>query len=104
MKPGYEPKNALGIAGWILEECGEVMQCVGKAMRFGLDGTNPDLPEDERETNGEAIVREAEDLWRAIVYAGDAVKNNANVFVYHTLFPVLHEVLITKARAPRNEP
>ena len=69
MKPGYEPTTALGMFGWILEETGEVLQAVGKSMRFGLDGKNPDLPEEERESNLDAIVRESEDLWRAVTFA-----------------------------------
>jgi hypothetical protein len=99
MKPGYEPKTALGIAGWVLEETGEVLQAIGKSMRFGLEGTNPDLPEAERETNADAILREVEDLWCSLVYAGRSVKNAGNVFVYHTMLPVLHEVLTDKTKS-----
>lgn len=66
MKPGYEPTSLIGAAGWVIEEYGETLQCLGKCMRLGLDGSNPDLPEPERETNQDALEREMMDVVNAL--------------------------------------
>ena len=66
MKPEYKPVTELQKLGYLVEECGEVMQAVGKSIRWGLDNYNPELPEEERETNRAWILRELEDLKLAI--------------------------------------
>lgn len=66
MKPEYEPKTQLQILGYLVEECGETMAAVGKSLRWGLESTNPELPESERETNRDWILRELADLKRAV--------------------------------------
>lgn len=40
----------------LLEECAEVQQAVTKALRFGLEGVNPNKP--EFSTNAKNIIRE----------------------------------------------
>ena len=52
--------------GYLVEECGEVQAAVGKTIRWGLDSYNPELPEEERETNREWVLRELKDLEQAI--------------------------------------
>ncbi|KKN37359.1 hypothetical protein LCGC14_0764200 [marine sediment metagenome] len=68
MKPDhkYYPKTIQQKLGYLVEECGEVQAAVGKALRWGLESYNPDLPEEERETNREWILRELKDLEQAI--------------------------------------
>lgn len=66
MKERYRPKTREQRIGWLVEECGEVQAAVGKTLRWGLDGYNPELPPEERETNRDWILRELHDLKRAI--------------------------------------
>jgi hypothetical protein len=74
MKPQYEPKNIQQALGYLVEEAGEVQAAVGKTIRWGLDSTNPELPEAERETNRDWILRELVDLERAIARARQFIK------------------------------
>lgn len=60
------PITDLQKLGYLVEECGEVMAAVGKTIRWGLDSSNPELPEQERETNRDWILRELKDLKDAI--------------------------------------
>ena len=66
MKKQYMPITELQKLGYLVEECGEVMAAVGKTIRWGLDSSNPELPEQERETNRDWILREVSDLKDAI--------------------------------------
>jgi NTP pyrophosphatase (non-canonical NTP hydrolase) len=66
MKKQYMPITDLQKLGYLVEECGEVMAAVGKTIRWGLDSSNPELPEQERETNRDWILRELKDLKDAI--------------------------------------
>ena len=66
MKKQYMPITELQKLGYLVEECGEVMAAVGKTIRWGLDSSNPELPEQERETNRDWILRELKDLKDAI--------------------------------------
>lgn len=45
------------------EECGEIQQEIGKAIRFGIDDINPVT----KERNGDAIIREFNDLCGAMI-------------------------------------
>lgn len=67
LKPGdrYFPRRDQRIA-YLVEECGETLAAAGKALRWGLDSSNPELPEGERETNREWLLRELADLRQAI--------------------------------------
>lgn len=66
MKPQYEPKTTEQRLGYLVEECGEVLAAVGKAQRWGLESTNPELPPEKREENQDWILRELKDLRGAI--------------------------------------
>ena len=88
MKPEYEPKDTESRLGYLVEECGEVLSGVGKAIRWGLDSTNPELradlaTPDERdrvpaETNRDWILRELHDLEGAIAHARIACCENCD--------------------------
>jgi len=66
MKPGYEPRDYNEARGQLVEEAGELVSALGKMLRFGEASYNPELPEDEQETNIQAVLREARDVKRAI--------------------------------------
>ena len=65
-RPEYEPKSPVERLGYLIEECSEVLVAAGKAVRWGYDGYNPELPEDKRDTNAEWLKRELDDLDEAI--------------------------------------
>jgi NTP pyrophosphatase (non-canonical NTP hydrolase) len=65
-RPEYEPKTPQQRLGYLVEECGEVMAAAGKAIRWGLDSSNPELPPERRETNAAWLLRELADLTVAI--------------------------------------
>lgn len=50
----------------LVEECGEVLQAVGKTQRWGLYSVNPELPPDKQEINKDWILRELADLRETI--------------------------------------
>ena len=75
MKPEYRPKTTLEKLGYLVEECGEVMAAAGKTIRWGLDSVNPELSQDEQETNRDWLLRELSDLKRAI----RIISNDENV-------------------------
>jgi hypothetical protein len=52
--------------GYLVEEAGEVLAALGKSIRWGLDSCNPELPEDQRETNQQWLLREMADLKEAL--------------------------------------
>ncbi len=66
MKKKYYPKTNREKLGYLVEECGKTIGAIGKALRWGLDCYNPELPPDQRETNRSWIARELKDLKRAI--------------------------------------
>lgn len=53
--------------GHLIEECGEVLAAAGKTLRWGLKSVNPEVPEDEQETNEAWLRRELDDLEAAII-------------------------------------
>lgn len=61
IRPGLD--HALGRA---IEEAGEVLAALGKTVRFGWGGSNPLIPEEERETNEAWVRREVADLQHAL--------------------------------------
>jgi len=67
MKPEYRPVSIDQKLGYLVEECGEVLQAVGKTQRWGLESFNPE-PGASRETNREWILRELTDLEQAIEF------------------------------------
>lgn len=64
MKPGYEPQAVGQALGQVVEECGEVCQAIGKAMRFGIWSSNPEAP--EKGNNRDQILSEIADLLLAL--------------------------------------
>lgn len=46
----------------VIEECGELIQCATKTLRFGPSSVNPYLPPEQQETNIDAFIREQKDL------------------------------------------
>jgi len=52
--------------GYLIEECGEVLQAAGKSIRWGLNSYNPELPPNERIDNAEWLKSELQDLKLAI--------------------------------------
>lgn len=66
MNERYLPRTTEGRLGWLVEECGEVQAAIGKTLRFGLSSFNPELPEEEQETNADWILRECRDLRAAL--------------------------------------
>lgn len=65
-KREYEPRNLEQAVGYLVEECGEVLQAVGKIQRYGWDSRNPDLPPMQQISNARALRQEMRDLEAAI--------------------------------------
>jgi predicted HAD superfamily Cof-like phosphohydrolase len=57
---GLDPAIATAV-----EEAGELQAALGKAIRFGLESVNPELPPEEQERNIDWVRREAEDVIEA---------------------------------------
>lgn len=74
IKTQYMPISGTDKLGYLVEECGEVLAAVGKSIRWGINSTNPEIPFEERETNGEWIKRELIDLKRAIKMVEDHLR------------------------------
>lgn len=66
IKPSYVPKTLPAKMGYVVEEFGEVLAAIGKTQRHGLDSFNPEVPQIERETNAQWVLRELVDARRAI--------------------------------------
>lgn len=73
MNPKYEPKTLQAKLGYLVGECGEVMAATGKSIRWGLDSYNPEVPRMPKDTNQDWLLRELDDLERAIKYVRDAL-------------------------------
>lgn len=70
---GYRPKTRLAALGWVIEECGEVLQCIGKIMRFGKENYHPtDL---NKVTNSERLEAEFSDLKAALRHLPKVIIN-----------------------------
>ena len=66
IKTKYTPKTQKQKLGYLIEECGEVLTAVGKSMRWGIESVNPESRVVKPETNREWILRELDDLDRAV--------------------------------------
>lgn len=66
--------------GYLQEECGELSQALGKALRWGLDSVNPELPEQDQETNREWIIREMQDVKYAIQLLEKALEDGEGFY------------------------
>ena len=73
MEKEYIPKTLEQKLGYLIEECGELQSALGKTIRWGLDSYNPELPEKDRETNRQWILREVVDIERAIKFIKEAI-------------------------------
>lgn len=60
--PKYLRDDIESQLGHVVEECGETAAAIGKTLRWGLESYNPELPEEQRETNRDWILRELADL------------------------------------------
>lgn len=69
MKPEWMPKTREEALAYLVEECGEVLQVVGKIGRFVIDNAHPDAL---NVTNRELLFYELCDLEYAIKLARDA--------------------------------
>lgn len=58
--------------GLMVEEMGETLKLIGKALRFGLDAPGPDTPEYQGRTARQMIPTEIGDLHAAIRFAAMA--------------------------------
>lgn len=65
-KPEYEPKTDRQLLAYLIEECGEVLAAAGKSLRWGYASANPELPEEQQETNAAWLRRELDDLSAAV--------------------------------------
>lgn len=80
-RPEYEPRSRRQRLAYLIEECGEwiaddpswlpcrllaslgrVLAAAGKCMRWGYAGFNPELPEEQQETNAAWLRRELASL------------------------------------------
>ena len=61
MRPGLD--FAVGKA---VEEAGEFLAAMGKTLRWGWSGVNPELPESDQESNAIWVKREMKDLRGAL--------------------------------------
>lgn len=76
IKKEYIPKTKEQKLGYLIEECGETLHAAGKCLRWGFDGSNPELPEEEKITNGQWLANELRDLKRAISYVESSLDEN----------------------------
>ena len=81
--PQYKPVEPIQVAGYFVEEGGEMMEALGrtmaalgKSMRWGLDGVNPELPPEQKETNAAWLLRELGDLEQAVELLREHVESN----------------------------
>lgn len=72
LRPGFE----FALAHFV-EECGEALAAAGKTQRWGLDGYNPELPPEHRETNRAWLERELVDVEGAIFRLRTAIAEKA---------------------------
>lgn len=64
--PKYMRPGLPFAVGKTVEELGELNAALGKTLRWGWDSVNPELPQDERETNLVWVRREIEDVRGAL--------------------------------------
>ena len=67
MHTGYEAKTQVQKIGHFVEESGECLAAIGKAIRWGVDSYNPELAPEQRETNRQWFLREVSDLEVALM-------------------------------------
>ena len=62
----YLPETRIQAIGYIVEETGELVQAVGKTLRWGLDSYDPTVPENDRVANLQWVKDELAGLHRAL--------------------------------------
>lgn len=72
MKADYLPKDRDGRLFRLVEECGEVLQAIGKAGRFGMENRYPA----EGDSNAAKLLAELDDLQHAM----EAVREDLELF------------------------
>lgn len=70
----------------LMEECSEVVKAGAKILRHGYESYNPMIPEDEAETNREALARECGDLLHAMSRMQEAMDISASTIHKHALW------------------
>lgn len=74
MKDQYRPHTTHEKVAYLIEECGELLAALGKSLRWGLDSVNPELPVQDQETNQEWVLREIDDVERALNLVRDVLR------------------------------
>ena len=64
--PRYMRRGLDFAVGKAVEEMGELSSALGKTLRFGWEGGNPELPPEKRETNAAWVRRELADVRGAL--------------------------------------
>ena len=64
--PKYIRYDFDGCLGHFIEECGEALAAAGKTLRWGWSSVNPEIPEQDRESNAVWLQREMKDLREAM--------------------------------------
>jgi NTP pyrophosphatase (non-canonical NTP hydrolase) len=77
----YKPKTTEQKLAYLVEECGEVLAAAGKSQRWGLDSYNPELPTEKRESNCCWLMRELQDLKRAISIVEESLHDDIQYFL-----------------------
>jgi hypothetical protein len=72
--PKYMRPSVEFAVGKLVEELGELQAALGKTIRWGWQSYNPELPEAERETNEDWVVREMKDVGNAINHLLDEIR------------------------------
>lgn len=62
MQRQYLRNDFTSVLAHAVEEAGEFLAAAGKTQRWGPESFNPELPEAERETNRDWLLRELKDL------------------------------------------
>lgn len=75
VKEAYSPQNIDQALDHVVEECGEVIAAYGKMRRFGPQSVNVELPVEQQETNGDALLRELGDLLGAMIRLRDFMED-----------------------------
>jgi hypothetical protein len=79
MKPEYlKPNDPQFCLAHMIEEMGEAMAAAGKTLRWGPQSVNPELPEAERETNIDWLLREMDDVEAAFARFRSAIAGETN--------------------------
>lgn len=64
--PAYMRSGLDFARGKAIEELGELQAALGKSLRWGWQGANPELPPENRETNAAWVRREMADVREAL--------------------------------------